>query len=75
MDVAYSMGEVIVEGKGAVWGEFEASLVTNGDGDALFPNYFQEGLIHYLKTRFNDFIARIIASTSLDVGCCYRSRI
>jgi len=38
-------GVVIVEWEGAVFGvNVEHPIVTNGDGDALFPNYFGEDL-------------------------------
>jgi len=35
------MGLLIVEGEGAVLGvNLGCPIVTNGDGDAIFPNYF-----------------------------------
>ena len=38
-------GMVMVEGEGAVLGVNSGRfIVTNGDGDALFPNYFREDL-------------------------------
>ena len=39
-------GVVIVKGEGAVLGaNLGHPIVTNGDGDALFPNYFAGGLV------------------------------
>jgi len=39
------MRVMIVEGKGAVLGvNLGRPIVTYGDGDALFPNYFREEL-------------------------------
>ena len=42
----YWIGVVTVEGKWAVLGvNVGHPIVTNGDGDALFPNYFGEDLL------------------------------
>jgi len=39
-------GLVIVEGKGQFWEvNVGRHIVTNGDSDALFPNYFGGGLV------------------------------
>jgi len=42
------IGVVIVDNKGAVLGvNLGHPIVTNGDGDALFPYYFGEDLFYY----------------------------
>jgi len=42
------MGVVIVEGEGAVLGmNLGSAIVTNGDGDALFPNYIKEDFFSF----------------------------
>jgi len=54
-------GVVIVKGKGTVLGvNLGCPIVTIGDGDALFPNYFGENL----------FYVDSWAYTSLQWGCC-----
>jgi len=45
----HQMGVVIVKGERAVLGvNLKRPIVTSGDGDALFPNYFGEDLF-YMK--------------------------
>ena len=39
---------VIVEGEGAVlWVNLGGPIITSGDGDVLFPNYFGEYLLKF----------------------------
>jgi len=48
--LVYKIGVVIVKGEGAVLGvNFGRPIVTNGDGNVLFPNYFGEDLFNVLK--------------------------
>jgi len=43
---------VIVEGKGVVlWVNLGRSIVTDGDGDALFPNYLRVVEMNRVKRR------------------------
>ena len=49
----YYIRVAIVEGEGAVFGDvFGASIVTTGDDDALFPNYFGVGLVFIRRSPF-----------------------
>jgi len=42
-------GVVIVEGKGSLGVNLGHPIVTNGDGDALFPNYFGKDLLKVVR--------------------------
>jgi len=45
-EVGRGMGVVIVEGKGQFW-EVNLGLPIVTNEDALFPNYFERGLVYY----------------------------
>ena len=72
------MGVVIVEVEGAVLGvNLGRSGVTNGDGDALFPNYFGEDLLLAICRPSGCTVASGVIGVVvvIVVGVCNRSQM